>query len=104
MKKLIAAAVLLLLLPFSAFASDRAERIEHVRQILQAELDARGKGTERVIVEDTGKDFDAGSGDGPLVIVKLPKHGRECLVALHPSDRGLMATLGCDDVPPVLGL
>ena len=87
----------------SAVPVDRATRIEHVRETLQAELDGKGKGG-KVLVEDSGKDIDVGAGDGPLVIVKLPSHGRECLVALHPTDQNLMATLGCDDVPPALGL
>lgn len=95
----IVVAVLLSLFAGFAFADGRADRIEHVRQILQAELDSKGKGG-KVLVEDSGKDIDVGAGDGPLVIVKLPSHGRECLVALHPTDQNLMATLGCDDVAP----
>lgn len=82
----------------SAVPVDRATRIEHVRETLQAKLDGK------VLVEDSGKDIDVGAGDGPLVIVKIPSHGRECLVALHPTDQNLMATLGCDDVPPAIGM
>lgn len=87
----------LLFLSFNAFASDRAARIESARAQLQEEIGAKDK----VAVEDTGKDINLGAGDGPLVIIKLPRIGRECLVALHPTDHKLAAGLGCQEVPPV---
>ena len=86
----------LLFLSFDVLASDRAARIEAARAQLQAEIGAKDK----VVVEDTGKDIDLGAGDGPLVIIKLPRAGRECLVALHPTDHALAAGLGCQEVPP----
>lgn len=94
MKTLLA---VLLFLSFNVFASDRAARIESARSQLQAEVGVKDK----VVVEDTGKDIDLGAGDGPLVIIKLPRIGRECLVALHPTDHKLAAGLGCQEVPPL---
>lgn len=97
-------AVLLVLLSGCATVAPvddpRAARLEYVRESLQAQLDANGD-KDTVRIEDTGKDINVGEGDGPLVIVKLPKHGRECLMALHPTNKDLFAVVGCDDVPPV---
>ena len=82
---------------------DRAARVEHLRAVTQAALDERDV-KDTAAVTDTGDSMNLGEGDSPLVIIKLPKLGRECLVALHPTDANLFATIGCDDVPPETGL
>jgi hypothetical protein len=87
-----------------AAASDaRTARLERTRGIMQKAVDAQGV-KDTVVLEDTGKDLDIGAGPGPLIIMKLPKIGRECLVTLHPTDEDQMATLGCDDVAPTTGV
>lgn len=105
MKKLLAVALLFL----SGCASvgefvvveDRAARVERARQSMQNGMIEKGVKSS-LVVEDTGEDLDAGDGPGPVVIVKLPELGRICMVAIHPTE-DLMAVLGCEDVPPVIG-
>lgn len=97
--KRILALVAATLFAVSAFADERAAKIERYRAVMQKELDARGV-KDTVRAEDTGENVDLGDGNGPLIILKLPKLGRECLIALHPTNEDLSATLGCDDVAP----
>jgi hypothetical protein len=87
----------------AAWEGNRAERMEQVKQLVMKGL-AEQKVQSSVLVVDTGKDIDIGDGDAPMVILKLPEVGRECVLALHPTDPELVGVVSCDDTPRSLGM
>lgn len=87
-------AAVLMMFAVSAFAFDRAERLEMLTKAVGEEA---GKQGVKVTVEDTGKDFDGGFGEGPVAVVTVVG-SHFCLVAIHPVE-DTMAILGCEPVP-----
>ena len=94
--KRLALAVLMLVLPLFAFAAgygtDRKSMIEGWTAEMRVEAEKLGRKFNWVI-EDTGKDFDGGFGDGPVLSVTIPG-SHQCLIALHPTERA-SGILGC---------
>jgi hypothetical protein len=99
-KKFVAAVLLLLAAsctpPAHAepYGHDRASMVKNYEKSMNLEAKKEGHKGLKMIVEDTGQSMDLGEGEGPVVIVKVPSKGHECLVALHPKEQ-LSAIIGC---------
>lgn len=82
---------------------ERAARIDHAREVLQAYVDSQGI-KDTAIVTDTGQDVELEPGAlSPVITIKLPKTGHACVLAMHPTE-DLFATFVCEDVPPETGV
>lgn len=78
---------------------ERAARVEHARELLQNYVDSQGI-KDTAVVADTGQDVELEPGTrSPVITIKLPKTGRVCVLAIHPTE-DLFATFVCENVPP----
>lgn len=105
MKNFLAALMLLIAAsctPAPAWADARSDRVAVFEKAMQVEMEKTGQKFNWRIT-DTSKDATACDDDGcvpgPVILVKTPSNGMECLVLLHPV-KPTVAIMGCRRVAP----